>query len=83
MNGPALSQPSALERSAFKLPKDGTPPRRIADAPFAYPDEVKARIPEALVLLRIVIAADGSVTEARLLSRTAVKVKELHAPDPR
>ena len=65
----ALSQPSALERRAHQVPKDGKPPRKIHNVDFPYPPDVKSVIPSALLAVRVVIDVDGSVAEARLLKR--------------
>ena len=58
-----LSQPSALERQAYTVPKDGKPPRKVHNADFPYPPDVKSVITSAL------LDVDGSVVEARLLKR--------------
>jgi TonB family protein len=65
----ALSQPSALERQAYTVPKDGKPPRKIHDVKFPYPPDVKSVVTSALFTVRVVVDVDGSVAEARLLKR--------------
>jgi TonB family protein len=65
----ALSQPSALERQAYTVPKDGKPPRKVYNVDFPYPPDVKSVITSALLAVRVVIDVDGSVVEVRLLKR--------------
>jgi TonB family protein len=65
----ALSQPSALERQAYTVPKDGKPPRKVHNVDFPYPPDVKTVITSALLAVRVVIDVDGSVVEVRLLKR--------------
>jgi protein TonB len=66
---PDASGPSALEQQAYQVSKDQPPPRKVHDVRMPYPDDVKAVITSAMVMVRLVIDADGSVAEARILSR--------------
>jgi len=63
------SAPSPLEQQAYQVSKDQPPPRKVHDVPMPYPDDVKAVITSAMVMVRLVIDVDGSVAEARILSR--------------
>ena len=63
------SAPSALERQAYEVAKDMRPPRKVHNVPMPYSDDVKAVITSAMVMVRLVVDVDGSVAQARILSR--------------
>lgn len=64
-----VSQPSALEQQAYQVPKDAPPPRKVGNVPLPYPEDIQRSISSAVFGVRLVIDVDGSVAEARILTR--------------
>jgi bla regulator protein blaR1 len=63
------TEPSALERLAYKVPDDAQPPRKVHDVRPQYPEAVRAVVTSAMFAVRVVVDVDGTVAEARIISQ--------------